>query len=206
MFGEPEINPYGWEMLRLEEVVTNANNGITRRANDKEGSIVLRIAELQDGYIDYSDVNRICIQEKEQKCLLVENDLLFVRVNGNPYYVARSAIFHDIGEPVYHNDHIIRMHLDENRVNLQFIRGFLDTQYGKKQLKDNVKTSAGQYSISQDGIGGITIYLPPIDIQSRFSTIVQQTDKSKFRALQLDSNLNLSRCLVSQRKIPMGIQ
>ncbi len=43
MFGEPEINPYGWEMLRLEEVVTNANNGITRRANDKEGSIVLSL-------------------------------------------------------------------------------------------------------------------------------------------------------------------
>lgn len=184
LFGDPETNPMNWEHMTLSSIVTNSNNGITRRGNDVDGQIVLRIAELQDGYIDYSDVNRIVTKDKEQKCLLVNRDLLFVRVNGNPDYVARSAIFEDIGEAVYHNDHIIRMHIDEKRASVIYVRGFITSDYGRKQLKDNVKTSAGQYSISQDGIGGIQIYLPPLEEQERYVKLVRQSDKSKFVDLQ----------------------
>ena len=182
VFGDPESNPKKWEQMELSGIVTNSNNGITRRGNDEEGQIVLRIAELQDGFIDYSDVNRIATKEKEQKCLLVDKDLLFVRVNGNPDYVARSAVFEDIGEPVYHNDHIIRMHIDASRADVVFIRGFITSDYGRKQLKDNIKTSAGQYSISQDGIGGIQIFLPPLADQKRYVAFVEQSDKSKSAA------------------------
>ncbi|MBR6861567.1 MAG: restriction endonuclease subunit S [Acidaminococcaceae bacterium] len=166
--------------MRLDSIVTNSNNGITRRGNDPDGSIVLRIVELQDGFIDYSNVNRMDIKDKEQKCRLVDGDLLFVRVNGNPDYVARSAVFSDIGEPVYHNDHIIRMHVDETKAYVRFIREFTTTDYAKKQLKDHVKTSAGQYSISQDGIGSIQLVLPPLDKQGQFISFLEQSDKSKF--------------------------
>lgn len=65
MFGDPETNPMNWEYMTLSSIVTNSNNGITRRGNNADGQIVLRIAELQDGYIDYSDVNRIVTKEKE---------------------------------------------------------------------------------------------------------------------------------------------
>ena len=184
MFGDPETNPLVWPTMRLDNIITNSNNGITRRGNDPDGSIVLRIVELQDGYIDYSNVNRILVNDKEKKCLLVDNDLLFVRVNGNPDYVARSAVFRDIGEPVYHNDHIIRVHIDDTKAIVGFIRGFTTTDFGKKQLKDHVKTSAGQYSISQDGIGSILIYLPPIEAQKHYMSLVEQSDKSKFEAQQ----------------------
>ena len=199
MFGDPETNPMNWEHMTLSSIVTNSNNGITRRGNDADGQIVLRIAELQDGYIDYSDVNRIVTKEKEQKCLLVDRDLLFVRVNGNPDYVARSAVFEDIGEAVYHNDHIIRMHIDEKRASVIFARGFITSDYGRKQLKDNVKTSAGQYSISQDGIGRIQIYLPPLEEQERYVKFVQQSDKSKFELKQaIERVTNLMKSLMQQ--------
>ena len=170
--------------MRLDSIVTNSNNGITRRGNDPDGSIVLRIVELQDGFIDYSNVNRIAVTDKEKKCILIDKDLLFVRVNGNPDYVARSAVFRDIGEPVYHNDHIIRMHIDEAKAMVSFIREYTTTDFGKKQLKDHVKTSAGQYSISQDGIGSIQIILPPLEEQERFVSFIEQSDKSKFAAQQ----------------------
>ena len=180
MFGDPESNPMGWETMQLKDIVINSNNGITRRGNDNAGNIVLRIVELQDGYIDYSNVNRFIVEDKEQKCLLKERDLLFVRVNGNPDYVARSAIFSDIGEPVYHNDHIIRFHLDESKAFVEFIRGYTTTLFGRNQLKNNIKTSAGQYSISQDGISSIQIYLPPIEKQQHYLSFIKQSDKSKF--------------------------
>ena len=188
--------------MRLDSIVTNSNNGITRRGDDPDGSIVLRIVELQDGFIDYSNVNRIEVRDKEKKCLLKDNDLLFVRVNGNPDYVARSAVFKDIGEPVYHNDHIIRMHIDETKAMVDFIREYTTTDFGKKQLKDHVKTSAGQYSISQDGIGSIQIILPSLKEQKRFVLFIEQCDKSKFELQQSIARIdNMIKSLMQEHNL-----
>jgi len=181
MFGDPKSNPKGWNKKTLSEIITKANNGMARRGNDESGSIVLRLVELQGGFIDYSKPNRIILTEKEQeKYLLQENDILFARVNGNPLNVGRCAVFHTIDEAVYHNDHIIRVHFDDSLINGVFASNILNSEYGKDQLKNKIKTSAGQYTISQDGIGAIESIMPPIELQNQYADFVAQVDKSKF--------------------------
>jgi len=180
MFGDPEFNPLGWVKAPLGDVITNANNGMARRGNDAEGSIVMRLVELQDGYIDYSAPNRIILNDVEKRrYLLRNNDFLFARVNGNPENVGRCAVFFDIGEPVYHNDHIIRVHFDEALIDGAFASALFNSAYGKRQMSSQIKTSAGQYTISQDGIGAIITILPPLSLQKRFAAFAEQTDKSK---------------------------
>ena len=180
MFGDPETNPMKWNKKTLAEVITNANNGMARRGNDENGNIVMRLVELQDGYIDYSKPNRIIIKDAEhKKYLLKEKDFLFARVNGNPDNVGRCAVFRDIGEPVYHNDHIIRVHFEDEIIDGTFASVLLNSSYGKKQLKNQIKTSAGQYTVSQDGIGAIMAILPPIELQKQFTEFVHRTDKLK---------------------------
>lgn len=181
LFGDPEENPFGWDKMPLSEVIINANNGMARRGNDEDGNIVMRLVELQDGYIDYSNPNRIILKDNEKKrYLLKDKDFLFARVNGNPDNVGRCAVFHDIGEDVYHNDHIIRVHFNEELLDGTFASALLNSDYGKRQLKSQIKTSAGQYTVSQDGIGAIVIILPSMDKQNQFAEFVAQVDKSKF--------------------------
>ena len=180
LFGDPEENPYGWDKMPLSEVVINANNGMARRGNDEDGNIVMRLVELQDGYINYSNPNRIVLKDNEKKrYLLKEKDFLFARVNGNPDNVGRCAVFHDIGEEVYHNDHIIRVHFNEELLDGTFASALLNSDYGKRQLKSQIKTSAGQYTVSQDGIGAIVTILPSMEKQNQFADFVKQVDKSK---------------------------
>lgn len=180
MFGDPEINPMGWDKRPLSQIIEHANNGMARRGNDDDGNIVLRLVELQDGYFDYSNPNRIVLSEGEKKrYLLKENDFLFARVNGNPDNVGRCAVFHDIGEDVYHNDHIIRVHFNEALLDGAFASALFNSDYGKRQLRNQIKTSAGQYTVSQDGIGAIIAILPPIIKQQQFADCVAQADKSK---------------------------
>ena len=94
MFGDPVINPQGWETAPLSKLIMTANNGLARRGKDEDGSIVLRLVELQNGFIDYSAPNRIKLTEAEQKRYkLIDNDFLFARVNGNPDYVGRCAVW-----------------------------------------------------------------------------------------------------------------
>ena len=180
VFGDPELNPKDWEKQPLAKVITAANNGMARRGSDEDGNIVMRLVELQDGYIDYSSTNRIILSETEKKkYLLKDKDFLFARVNGNPENVGRCAVFYDIGEPVFHNDHIIRVHFNENDLDGPFASALLNSEYGKRQLRNQIKTSAGQYTVSQEGIGAIVTILPPIEVQQQFATFVTQVDKSK---------------------------
>lgn len=180
MFGDPVINSFKWDTVQLSKLIIKANNGLARRSSDLNGNIVLRLVELQNNYIDYRNPNRIVLSETEKKKYLLEDkDFLFARVNGNPENVGRCAVFLNIGEPVYHNDHIIRVHFDERLLSGCYASILLNSAYGKKQIKQHLKTSAGQYTISQDGIGAIIIILPPIELQEQFARFVEVVDKQK---------------------------
>lgn len=180
MFGDPVTNPKGWEKKQLSKLIVHANNGMARRGNDIDGDIVLRLVELQDGFLDYSKPNRILLSEFEKKrYLLFKNDFLFARVNGNPDYVGRCAVFHDIGEDVYYNDHIIRVRFDDSQLQGCFVSTLLNSQYGKRQMRSKIKTSAGQYTISQDGIGAIEIICPPLSLQTQFAKFVEKVEAQK---------------------------
>lgn len=180
MFGDPNLFTDN-DKIELKSIMINANNGMSRRGNDSGGNIVLRLVELQRNYIDYSNVNKITLKENEKKkYLLSEGDILFARVNGNPDNVGRCAYFKSIGEDVYHNDHIIRVKFDLQRVNPIYLCVLLNDEYGKGEFKNKIKTSAGQYTISQDGIEKVKIFLPPIELQNKFAEFVKQIDKQKF--------------------------
>ncbi|MCV5180015.1 restriction endonuclease, partial [Escherichia coli] len=87
-------------------------NGISRRRKEdtNEGDIVLRLQDVHYSGIAFDkELNRIKLVDKEKQIARVEHDdLLFIRVNGNPNYVGRTAVFKSYIEPVYHNDHLIR--------------------------------------------------------------------------------------------------
>mgnify|MGYP000861545583 FL=1 len=73
MFGDPVKNPKGWKIKQLKEIILLMNNGLARRGNDNNGNIVLRLIELQNGYIDYNSPNRIKLSEDEQKRYLLKD-------------------------------------------------------------------------------------------------------------------------------------
>jgi len=200
MFGDPETNPMSWQKCPLSSVIINANNGMARRGNDPDGSIVMRLVELQDGYINYAVPNRIVLTDTEKRrYLLRDGDFLFARVNGNPENVGRCAVFSEIGEPVYHNDHIIRVHFDDTVINGAFASTLFNSKYGKLQMRGQIKTSAGQYTISQDGIGSIIAILPPLELQNQFASFVTQVNKSKLTIQQSLDKLEVLKKALMQK-------
>ena len=181
LFGDIELNEKKWKKIKFGELIKSANNGLARRGNDKAGNIVLRLIELQENLINYSDPNRILLTDDEKKRYrLLEGDLLFARVNGNPKNVGRCATFYEYEEQVYHNDHIIRTSCDKSQLDSVFAAYLLNSEYGKNKISRKIKTSAGQYTINQEGLKSIEIILPPIVIQYSFAEFVKQINKLKF--------------------------
>ena len=83
------------------------------------------------------------------------------------------------------------VNFDETKLNGCFTSVLLNSDYGKRQMREQIKTSAGQYTISQDGIGAIMAILPPMELQNQFATFVEQTDKSKLAIQQSLDKLEL---------------
>ena len=180
LFGDIELNDRKWKKIKFGELIKSANNGLARRGNNKAGNIVLRLIELQENLINYSEPNRILLTDDEKKRYrLLEGDLLFARVNGNPKNVGRCATFYEYGEQVYHNDHIIRTSCDKSQLDSLFAAYLFNSEYGKNRISRKIKTSAGQYTINQEGLKSIEIILPPIVIQYSFAKFVKQINKLK---------------------------
>lgn len=175
MFGDPVTNPKGWVVKPLRKDIIHANNGLARRRKDEDnvGDIVLRLQDVHyDGIHFDKELNRIALDDKEKARYKIDaGDILFIRVNGNPDYVGRSAVFNGHTEDVYHNDHIIRIKVSSS-LEPKFLSYVFNSHAGRRIIAKKTKTSAGQHTISQSGIEELTIYRPPLEKQKSFVKIM----------------------------------
>jgi type I restriction enzyme, S subunit len=182
VFGDPATNPKGWPWFSLGALLRGVTNGMTRRRAeaDRGQSIVLRLRDIREGWIDFSEVNRITLTADERsKYEVLAGDLLFIRVNGNPDYVGRCALFEGHSESVYFNDHVMRVRVDRSSVNGVFLTFLLNGAHGKNEIAKHRKTSAGQHTINQDGLGSIRLPLPPLPVQVEFARCIAAVEKAK---------------------------
>lgn len=182
MFGDLASNSKGWTINPLNNFIFAVTNGLTRRRseNNEGADIVLRLRDIRSGWIDFSDVNRITMEPIETKRYSVSpGDLLFIRVNGNPDYVGRCAIFEGYSEPVFFNDHIMRVKVDSTRIHSTFLAFLLNSKHGKNEIAKYRKTSAGQHTINQDGLGKIQVPTPPVTLQAEFVRHLESIGRQK---------------------------
>lgn len=180
MFGDPEKNPKGWNMVMFGKVVEASMNGFGRRSEEnlEKKPIVLRIQDIQNGYIDISSPRRISMSLEEfQKYKLKENDFLYVRVNGTLKLVGKSAIVPEIQENVTFSDHIVRIRFNQKMVCSLYVHFLTQTQYFRSNLYSKVVTTAGQNSLGFNRLSQILIPLPPLTLQQKFASTVQQVEQ-----------------------------
>lgn len=170
MFGDPAKNPKGWPVSTLGKYLLDVTNGLTRRGNEVEAGqhIVLRLRDIRAGAIDFSEPNRITLDAKERaKYLVALGELLFIRVNGNPEYVGRCALFDGYSEQVFFNDHVMRVRLKDGLAG-GYLAFFLNRPEGKREIAKHRKTSAGQHTINQEGLASISLPIPDLPLQQQF--------------------------------------
>ena len=185
--------PKHWSLVKSNRFITSTQNGISRRDLEKStGNIVLKLRNITEiGEIDYSYTNRIELSNKEfENYILQIGDLLFVRVNGSKALVGKCAIFNGNNEPVAYNDHIIRVQIYKFCVG-EYFKWYLLSQSGKTEIALHINTSAGQYTISGQGLKDIYVSLPPIHEQENI--IMFLGNKCK----QIDSLISEKESLIN---------
>ncbi len=178
MFGEPVLNPKGWNVATIGDIVTEVKYGTSKPAIDGGKYPYLRMNNLTyDGHLDLTDLKRIDIPDNEiEKCIVRKGDVLFNRTNSIEL-VGKTCVF-DEDEDMVIAGYIIRVRLKP--VILPIVLScFMNTDALKIKLRNMAKGAVNQANINAQELQSINIYLPPIELQKQFAAFVEKTDKSK---------------------------
>ena len=185
MFGELELNQYGWKYLPLSALVTiEPQNGLYKPQSDyvrdDSGVPILRIDAFYDGKVtDFSKLRRlICSSVERERYLLRENDIVINRVNSIEY-LGKCAHITGMLEDTVFESNMMRFHLDESVIEAGFAVHLLCTKYIHKQIMNRAKKAVNQASINQGDVMSLQLLVPPLTLQKQFIAFVEQVDKSK---------------------------
>lgn len=175
-FGDPASNPMGWPVCDLTDMTQEFRYGTSQKSGSV-GLPVLRIPNVVGGGLDLGELKLVALKQAElDRLRLRDDDLLFVRTNGNPDFVGRSAVYRRDaldaigmdGNNCVYASYLIRARIKQEAVSSHFVQAFLSTDHGRKLLRERAKTSAGQYNINIEGLGSLPIQCPPAQLQNQF--------------------------------------
>jgi type I restriction enzyme S subunit len=195
--------PSDWPVVRLKEVLRDSRYGTDEKSqSDGEGYPTLRIPNVVRCRITEDDIKYTELSDSAvEKLALHEGDLLIVRTNGNPDYAGRCAVFEDRDKTHVFASYLIRLRLDEDRVNPKYVREFLNSSLGRVEMDGWIRTSAGNYNLSIGGIEKIEIPLPPLKEQCEIVNIVETLDENRESTREYKNRVSSLKEGISQRLV-----
>jgi type I restriction enzyme S subunit len=168
--------PEGWVWARLHEL-GDVTGGLTKNP-DREGFPnklpYLRVANVQMGRLDLTEVTEIGIRPEEQaRLLLKDNDLLIVEGNGSVDQIGRCALWSGEIQPCLHQNHIIKVRFSEPILSSWALRWLL-SPYGREAIETVASSTSGLHTLSISKIQNLPIPVPPREEAFIALTVVEE--------------------------------
>jgi len=169
--------PEHWEVKKLKHVAHDFMYGTSVDCNQTENGIpVLRIPNIDELIVDFSDLKYTSLPVSEtKKYLLKNNDILIVRTNGNPNLVGKSALFKGQDDFIYAS-YLIRVKPKKN-IKPEFLINALNSFSMRGSLTYSARTSAGNYNLNTQSLGDCFLAYPPENEQVLISEHIKNQSK-----------------------------
>ncbi len=164
--------PEEWEVVKLGNYSKNISYGYTDSANEKRiGPKFLRITDIQDGYVDWSNVPYCNCSEKEfAKYKLIDGDIVFARTGattGKSYLIKNPPI------SVFAS-YLIRVSINEN-YHPEFVSNFFKSSIYWMQINSQISGSA-QGGVNAKKLSNLKIVLPELNEQQKISKFFEELE------------------------------
>ena len=166
--------PEGWAWATVEQLSFRIQYGTSRKASgDAEGVPVLRMGNIQDGALDFSDLKYLPSQDEEmEKTLLNPGDLVFNRTN-SPELVGKSAVYNESHPSACFASYLIRVSFPEGCLP-DYICFFINSQHGREYIAQVRSQQVGQANVNGTKLAAMPIPLPPLAEQRRIVAEVER--------------------------------
>jgi type I restriction enzyme S subunit len=175
MFGDPMQNPrnYGKSFLGdISEVVSGVTKG-RKMAGPAFMVPYLRVANVQDGYLDLDEVKQIEATKDELAAFKLEYGDIVITEGGDPDKLGRGSVWRGQIPNCIHQNHIFRLRVNSNVVHHEYLSWLLGSNYGKRYFLKSSKQTTGIATINSKQLKGFPVILPPLELQQEFARIVE---------------------------------
>jgi type I restriction enzyme S subunit len=158
--------PAHWEVTRLK-FVADVQGGLALGKNygaaDTAEYPYLRVANVQDGYLDLSEITTVLVPENEAKsCLLQSGDVL-MNEGGDADKLGRGCIWLGEINPCLHQNHVFAVR--PKLIRSEWLDAWTSTDTAKAYFESRAKQSTNLASISGTNIKELPILVPPDEEQ-----------------------------------------
>lgn len=171
LFGDPVSNPKGWEVKKLQK--------ISKFSQGTQVSLEEQRLEKEPGYerfLRISDYTTICERryvKSDPKYFINRDDIVIVRYGASAGFVGMGI------EGILANN-LFKVSFDKSLINPIFLFHFFNTQKFKLFVKE-IAFGAAMPALSFSTMNDFEVFIPPIELQNKFSEIVVKKDQIKNR-------------------------
>jgi type I restriction enzyme S subunit len=165
--GGADITLGKYPVIEISSVLEMVQYGTSEKANSTGGGVpILRIANIKDRALDFSELKYITLTKKTLEGLLLrQGDVLIIRTSGSRDLVGTCAVFRAEGDFVFAS-YLIRLRFNLEKVVPEFASWLLNSPLGRQQV-DAVSRQIMQNNINSEELRSLQIPLPPLTVQKQ---------------------------------------
>ena len=190
-------------MVRLAKCAY-IQTGTTKERRFKGGEATievpyLRVANVQDGYLDLSEIKYIKIRASEyDRYRLKAGDVLMTE-GGDADKLGRGFIWNEEVPGCVHQNHVFAVRVNRELLTPEFLSYQTQSPYGKAYFLNVGHRTTNLASINSTKLGAYPVLLAPRDEQERIVDVLSACD-AKIAALERESALldELFRALLEE--------
>lgn len=167
---ENGVSDASWEEKTIGEICSSLKYGTSKKSSDDGEVVVLRMGNLQNGEIDWSNLAYTSDEEDIKKYLLKSGDVLFNRTN-SPELVGKTSIYR--GEmPAIYAGYLIKLDYEKNIVVGDYLNYYLNSSKAKEYYMQVKTDGVSQSNINAKKIGEFEIPLPSLSEQHEIVRLI----------------------------------
>ncbi len=165
--------------------IADIASGVTKGQNYNGRKTVevpyLRVANVQDGYLDLSVIKTIQALPSEIEELRLKPGDVVMTEGGDFDKLGRGAIWRGEIENCIHQNHIFRVRLDTSKVTPEFFENYLLSPKAKDYFLMASKQTTNLASINMTQLKQLPVPLYPLSLQEEFAGVVARVESLRGR-------------------------
>lgn len=186
-----------WKNFTFGELMigTPKNGAYYSRELYGTGTRIIRIDSFYEGKLKSWDyIQRVKISEKDKAFYKIEiGNILINRVNSIEY-LGKCMLVEELPEECIFESNMMRVIINQDMISSKYIRTFLTSALGLKELRKKAKHAVNQASINQQDVKAVEINLPSgkeqIEIVSQVESLFAKADVIEQQYISLKQKID----------------
>jgi type I restriction enzyme, S subunit len=161
--------PAHWVLARLKDaakVQTGLTLGKTYLTAKTESHPYLRVANVQQGYVNLKSIKYIEVPQNEAAGATLQAGDVLMTEGGDIDKLGRGCVWKDEIPGCLHQNHVFAVRCHQDVLNPEFLVGLMSSKHGRTYFQLTAKQTTNLASTNSTTLRAFPIFLPPINEQN----------------------------------------